>query len=165
MTEKVNERTRRNDDGGAGTDKDDVARRKPQYRQRQQGCERQHRQLTHIQLGGRVHIPAKYLELSRRGYLVQSGSLPDANAVLRLEVQFSVCFWLERIVQFVKIANDPRALFRRAVRVGDQALTQIGFTIIAAPYLRPTKEKALIAGHSVNHQPSCAPCLDGSCIT
>jgi hypothetical protein len=107
MTEKVNERAGCNDDGGAGTNKNDVARRKPQYRQRQKGCESQHRQLTHIQLGGLVHIPAKYLELNRRGYLVQSGSLPDANAVLRLEVQFYVCFWLERIVPFVKIANDP----------------------------------------------------------
>jgi hypothetical protein len=45
--------------------------------------------------------------LSRRGYFFQNHSLPDANAVLRLEVQFSVCFWLERIVPFVKIANDP----------------------------------------------------------
>jgi hypothetical protein len=42
--------------------------------------------------------------------------------------------------------------FRRAVRIGEDALAKRALAILTAPRLRPGQEEALVAGQAVDHR-------------
>src|SRR5690606_8993943 len=76
---------------------------------------------------------------------------PDSDSLLRRSIHLVAGLRVERLMELGDVHDDRvRAVFARAVRVGEQALAQFVIAIFAGPSLRPADEEALIAREAVD---------------
>src|ERR1700757_1278425 len=75
----------------------------------------------------------------------RANASPDANTVLRHQIQLIAGCDLIGFVPIVDIAHSVAAIFSRRVGVGSDLLAQRGFTLDLPPSLGEGQEKALFA--------------------
>src|SRR5205085_11752570 len=82
-----------------------------------------------------------------------SSRLPDMDSLIGRQVQLVARLYVERLVPGVDIADDAvHPIFRRAVRVAEQALAKRAFADPGAPALAVGQEEPPVAGPAVDHR-------------